>query len=340
MQRFPRPTVVEWVLLVFGLVLTVHYAWILDDAYVYFRYVDNLLVYDFGLVYNDGEYVEGYTSPAWLLTLTLFRLFDIDYWVLVRVLGLLCFAGLWLGLVVLDRELSPRDAVSGRNGLVNLPLIFLSLSYGTLSYFTSGVEAPLAQVVAVGYALFLARPENRFAGALVAVSPLVRPELFLALLLATGFAWWRTRHVPLWTLGLGALLVGSWVLFRITYYADLLPNTFYLKDLNLYRQGLVYVHQSLTTYGVYPTAAIALGLAWTLRRRGLSIQFQQPVSAFGAQDERTAVNLAKPWPRTEIVHEVGSKTGPGQVADRLDIEYGQILHNICTVYFGALTRVY
>jgi hypothetical protein len=270
-QRLPRPTIVEWLLLVFGLVLTIQYAWILDDAYVYFRYVDNLVVYDFGWVYNDGEYVEGYTSPAWLVILTLLRLIGIDYWLLVRGLGLVCFVAFWLGLVVLDRELSPRGDVPLRNGLLNLPLIFLSLGYGTLSYFTSGVEAPLAQVVAVGYALFLVRPQNRVAAVLVGISPLVRPELLLALVLALGFAWWRTRRLPVFAICCAAALIGTWELFRIYYYADLLPNTFYLKDTNLYRQGLLYVQQSLTSYGVYPVAVIAIGLAWLLRRRGAAI---------------------------------------------------------------------
>ena len=272
MQRLPRPTIVEWVLLAFGLVLTIQYAWILDDAYVYFRYVDNLVYYDFGWVYNEGEYVEGYTSALWQLILTFFRFLGVDYWVLVRVVGLVCFTAFWFGLVVLDRELSPRDAEPGRNGLVNLPLIFLCLSYGTLCYFTSGVEAPLAQVLAVAYALFLVRQQNRLAGLLVAISPLVRPELFMALVLAMGFAWWRTRRLPRWTLISSVVLLGSWVLFRIYYYADLLPNTFYLKDMNLYQQGLIYVQQSLMTYGVYPVAAVALGVVWALRRRGLPIE--------------------------------------------------------------------
>lgn len=271
MRRLPRPTVVEWVLLALGLVLVIQYAWILDDAYVYFRYVDNFVHYDFGWVYNEGEFVEGYTSPLWLLILTALRSLGFDYWVVVRLLGLVCFAGFWLCLVVLDRELSPADAPAGRNGLVNVPMIYLSLGYGTLCYFTSGVEAPIAQVVAVGYALFLVRPENRAAGLLVAVSPLVRPELALALVLALGFAWWRARRFPRFTFLWAGLLVGSWVLFRVYYYADLLPNTFYLKDANLYRQGLIYVQQSISTYAVVPMAIFAAGLAWLLRRRALPI---------------------------------------------------------------------
>ena len=73
-----RPSALEWACLVAGLFFCLHYAWVLDDAFVYYRYVDNLLVLGHGLVYNQGEYVEGFTSPLWLLILTLLRLTTAD----------------------------------------------------------------------------------------------------------------------------------------------------------------------------------------------------------------------------------------------------------------------
>ena len=59
-----KPSPVEWCCLAGGLFLSIHYAWLLDDAFVYFRYIDNWLFLHFGLVFNKGEYVEGYSSPA------------------------------------------------------------------------------------------------------------------------------------------------------------------------------------------------------------------------------------------------------------------------------------
>ena len=66
---------VGWVYgnLVVGLVFVARYRWLIDDAFVYFRYVDNLLFLGRGLVYNQGEYVEGFSSPLWTLLLTLLR---------------------------------------------------------------------------------------------------------------------------------------------------------------------------------------------------------------------------------------------------------------------------
>ena len=43
------------------LVLAFSYVGLVDDAYISFRYSHNLAAGD-GLVFNPGEYVEGYTS--------------------------------------------------------------------------------------------------------------------------------------------------------------------------------------------------------------------------------------------------------------------------------------
>ena len=53
-------------------------AWFLtDDAFISFRYVRNLLE-GHGLVFNPGEYVEGYTNFLWILELAaLWGLFDL-----------------------------------------------------------------------------------------------------------------------------------------------------------------------------------------------------------------------------------------------------------------------
>ncbi|HUU84231.1 MAG TPA: hypothetical protein VM243_12075, partial [Phycisphaerae bacterium] len=42
-RALPRPAPLEWLFLIVGLFLVIHYSWLLDDAFVYFRYVDNLL---------------------------------------------------------------------------------------------------------------------------------------------------------------------------------------------------------------------------------------------------------------------------------------------------------
>jgi len=40
---WPRPTAIEWLCLAASLLLSLQYSWLLDDAFIYFRYVDNLV---------------------------------------------------------------------------------------------------------------------------------------------------------------------------------------------------------------------------------------------------------------------------------------------------------
>ena len=106
-QALRRFTHLEWLCLGCGIVLTLRYRWLLDDAFIYYRYVDNLLFLDIGLVYNQGEYVEGFSSPGWLLILSAFRALHVDYWLLTQILGCGAFTLFWWLLCLLNRELSP-----------------------------------------------------------------------------------------------------------------------------------------------------------------------------------------------------------------------------------------
>jgi len=258
-----RPVPVEWLALVAGLFLTLHYAWVLDDAYVYFRYVDNWIWLDNGLVYNRGEYVEGFTSPFWTLLLGGLRLSGLDYWILVRAVGLVAFGCFWALMVLVNRRLSPPGAT-----IVAAPLMALSFNYAAIGYFTSGTESPFVALAAPLFALFVMKPDSRMLQAAVASTPLIRPEL--ALIAASGFAWgwWKTRRLP-WMLALvTAATSGGWLLFRIYYYADLVPNTFHLKYTTDVAQGLHYLADTLVPWG--PPFAILLLVGGVLLWRSSS----------------------------------------------------------------------
>ncbi len=128
LRHLPRPGPIEWICLAAGLFLSLQYAWVMDDAYVYFRYIENLLVLDYGLVYNHGEYVEGFSSPLWLLLLTALRATGLDYWFLLRCIAVASFTCFWALLIVVNRLMSPRGSP-----VVNVPLVYLSTNYAVLS---------------------------------------------------------------------------------------------------------------------------------------------------------------------------------------------------------------
>jgi hypothetical protein len=257
---WPRPSAIEWLCLAASLVLSLQYSWLLDDAFIYFRYVDNLVALERGLVFNEGEYVEGYSSPLWCISLIPLRALGLDWWLIVRILALLCATGTWYLLVVLARRTSPAGVP-----LVQLPLVYLAFNYATQTYFTSGVESPMVQLAAAGFALFVFAPHVRAAQWIAGLAPMIRHELAAPLVLALAYFAWRERRIPWTPILVASVSLGAWLLFRVVYYADFLPNTFYLKDEVHWTRGLAYLHDTFHTYGTYwLTAAFAL-LAFSLR---------------------------------------------------------------------------
>ena len=270
----PRPAAIEWLCLVAGSALTLAYSWLLDDAFVFFRYVDNLLFLERGLVFNEGEYVEGFSSPAWALLLIPLRATGMNYWLIVRGLGVAMFVCFWLLLLALRRATEPTAAAgsAAQVPVINLPLLFLSVLYPVACYFTSGMETGLVQICAAAFALHAFRPELRLPQVLVGLAPLVRPELAAPLLLVAGWSWLRTRRVPWLPIGVAAATSGGWMLFRIWYYADLFPNTFHLKDGVRLDWGLAYLHDALVPYGAYVLWPALAVLALVLAARGRPVR--------------------------------------------------------------------
>ncbi|MCE9593215.1 MAG: hypothetical protein K8S98_03380 [Planctomycetes bacterium] len=258
MAAWPRVTRVEWFFLVVALVASQRYAWLLDDAFIYFRYVDNCLFLKLGWVFNRGEYVEGYSSPLWLLVLTALRATHLNFWWITRLLGVLSVVAVWFLATRVNRKLSPRPTL-------HLPLVLLLTNYAVLSYCTSGVETPLVQVSGVLFAYYFAGGDSKTVKTLLALTPLVRHELALPLALALAFEWRTKRSLPwAWTL-LAILFSGAWVVFRVYTYADFLPSTFYAKDTLEIRQGLRYLHDTLWPYWGYmigPIVAFAALDLW------------------------------------------------------------------------------
>jgi hypothetical protein len=257
-----RVTPLEWVLTAIMLTLTYRYFWLMDDAFIYFRYVDNQLFLGRGLVFNAGEYVEGYTSPLWLLLLIPLRALHLDYWPMVRWLGVM-FAGVFSAmLIVINARLTPRSVPR-----VNLPLAFCAGHYGVLSHMSSGLETPLVQLSAAVLALAAVFPSSAVLHVLLALTPLARPELAVPCGIYT--LWWIGKHrrLPLTLIAAGAMFNGGWLLFRVYYYADFFPNTFYLKGGAAWQLGLEYFRNVTDAHHLALLAPLFGVAAFALRRK-------------------------------------------------------------------------
>lgn len=252
---------------------------LLDDAYIFFRYVDNWLG-GHGLTWNPGgERVEGYTSFLWVLVLAGPRALGAEPVALAHGLNTLLFAALAL----LALRLVTRAGGGFRPALALGPL-WLATSAQLGAAARSGMELVLFLLLALA-ALYLhlfppAGARGRVVSGLVfALVVLARPEGLLLYLACAAEELWRGREAcdASWGAALRAelpRLAGLLVLllphlaWRLAYYGELLPNTFYAKvafsPANVAR-GLAGLAQFLGTFRGL-VLALALGL-WVLAPR-------------------------------------------------------------------------
>jgi len=124
------------------LILLFHIAvfagWIIDDAYVSFRYAHNL-VHGRGLVFNPGERIEGYTNFSWTILTAGFIALGLQPDVFMPVVGVISGIGLLLYVAREGRRLAEVDGLPHPYAGVPAALI-LACSTGLALYSVAGLE--------------------------------------------------------------------------------------------------------------------------------------------------------------------------------------------------------
>ena len=155
--------------------------WTLDDAYISFRYAENLVA-GYGLVFNPGEVVEGYTNFLWVMLVAGLNLIGLGSVLGAKVLGGLAFAAL-IGLLAWAHRIVP--------GLDERTSAVAALLTGTCGigsrWAMSGMEVPLVMLL-IGSALLVhlrsrALPDAKgldvLTGLLAALAMMTRPDTAL-----------------------------------------------------------------------------------------------------------------------------------------------------------------
>ncbi len=242
-------------------------SWLSDDAFISFRYAQNLAL-GHGLVYNVGERVEGYTNFLWtVMAAGVLRLGgDLVLWSHA--------SGVLLGLLIVVGTYRVAEPLIGPPwGLVAALLTGTSQSLLLYTARGAGLETGLFTLLALaGGGAYLARERLGTRALIVAglafgLAALTRPEgllLFALTALHAGFTAvmrqpggpaerLRATLPPLLALGAPFLaLFGPYFLWRLSYYGDLLPNTFYAKTgggLKQIERGLAYAGAFALTIG-------------------------------------------------------------------------------------------
>ncbi len=262
---------------------TVNFTW--DDPFISFRYSENLASGK-GLVFNEGQRVEGYTNLLWVLIFSLFSLVGLSKWpfgllIAAKILGIIiAVVTFWLVAKIFPRLFSKeQDNVTHESQMNStdvtheshfvgyikyfalLPLLLMMTSIYYAAWSVSALETTLFALITLVANFIILGDIN--SGNASACSDIKRPILagfiffLVAITCADGFIiftsaliclliftflkrirWAYLLHLT-WAFLLPSLIVLG---LRLSYYGDLLPNTFYLKagfSLDHIRWGLI-----------------------------------------------------------------------------------------------------
>jgi arabinofuranosyltransferase len=249
-----------------------HY--VVDDAYISFRYARNLVRHG-ELVFNPGERVEGITNLLWTVALAVPEWLRWTTASFATWLGLACAAGL---LVLTVAWGVARGRLTWMEAW--LAALFLAALAPLPLWAQSGMETALFALLFV--AVFAAGDDlssprrGMLAGLLAGIGFAVRPEAALAIVLVVALGLWpratraaRVRPAAL-ALAAFAVLAGAVTLFRALYYGALVPNTFAAKRTFLrllLQEGAEYTFTFLWRYAAIPLGAL-VALAFVRGRPG------------------------------------------------------------------------
>jgi arabinofuranosyltransferase len=223
-----------------------------DDAFISYRYAHNFLN-GHGLVFNTGEYVEGFTNLLWVLLIALGLKINVSapifgHWLCV-------FSGLLLmtATYLYTAALLPRSARSLAAFAPMLLLVFNTFVKWTSSGLEQGLFAALILLALYAYTL-----KRLWLVCLFCVlAALTRPEglLYATVLLNTPWcikligyrrnAWKQSMSLLMPALCFGIAIL-SLTLFRYFYYGDVVPNTFHAKVGGIPLEwGIFYIYKFL-----------------------------------------------------------------------------------------------
>ncbi|MBE0644945.1 MAG: hypothetical protein IH600_12755 [Bacteroidetes bacterium] len=270
------------------------YPFISDDALISMRYAQRLVDGE-GLTWSNGLPVEGYSNLLWTLLLSFSGFLGIDLVFAARTMGVVC-----IGLIpVLLLYAMRRDTTVEK--LVTLALLALfPLNASAAAWAIGGLEMPLTALLLVMALVLLdggiekACVDRRIAlhsGLLLGFASINRPDGLLfpvaIVMVLLGFKIFRkleSRFIDLFlVVAIPLLFAAGQMVFRFVYYAELLPNTAYVKlSFSRFHMGIGwdYVLQGISVqWPFWILVAAAFGLLFVRRDRA-AVLFIVPVLAW------------------------------------------------------------
>ena len=225
----------------------------IDDSYISLHYAGRL-VDGLGLTYIDGERVEGFSNPSWVFILAITLLLGCNSLVGAKFLGIIAHGAMIVSCAgFTNRLIQPRDRLD--YGLLVCGMIFLSISLPLNFWPATGMETTfyIFMIMATYWrVLYEIDQQNQdsnlnifpYSAIMAAVTTLFRPEAPAIILGAFGAMilhhWGNKQKLMQW-LGIFFTPTVGYLIFRLSYYGYLFPNT-------AYRKGVIGTFKSLYHY--------------------------------------------------------------------------------------------
>ncbi|HAW49606.1 TPA: hypothetical protein DCX16_01445 [bacterium] len=223
-------------------------SWMEDDAFISFRYAENFAKGK-GLVFNEGERIEGYTNFLWIVLMAFFFKMGVN---IVPFSQIISFIFATLTLIVTFHI--PR-ILNFKNPFISLITPIFLASNTTYTLWTlSGMETHMfCFLFTSSIALCLYRPRSIFLPLLIALTSMTRPEGLILFGLTFIYKIISEKKLDIKFLLLFFLLWLPYFFWRYSYYGWLMPNTYYAKvtanvegaRLILIKRGFKYTYEFL-----------------------------------------------------------------------------------------------
>ncbi len=241
-----------------------------DDAYITFRYIKNFTEGN-GLVFNIGEYVEGYTCFLWVMILSLIKKVGLNFISSSQILGVLSGCLMIVFTYKISSEIFNKEGKS-YNFIFSLIAPMLLATNGSFAYWAnSGMETALfGFLVTLAVYLYLKElnsPKTKFeySSLVFLLAAMTRPEgvlIFIVALVHKAIRTFKSENADRKTVRkkflvwLSVFLIPGllFMVWRYSYYGFLLPNTFYAKtgtNIEYFHTGFNYVWEFFKSYGLY-----------------------------------------------------------------------------------------
>jgi hypothetical protein len=265
--------------LLYGLWAAWRRAWVSDDAYITFRYADHL-ARGLGLVFNVGERVEGYSNFLWTIWIA-FGIWlgsDAERW--AKYASIACYIGA-LGLLAWNAWAARREAI-GPTAWLPIAAMLAALHPDWNFFATSGLETSLFTLEVIVVYVLLAGAGGASPGAgtvrvaaaglVLGLASMTRPDgPILAVAAGLYVIAAEPRRVRAF-LAFAAAFLALWApytLWRVGYFGDYFPNTYYAKSAAIawHEQGAFYSTLYFKRYWPLLLGPALILIGWRRRTR-------------------------------------------------------------------------